>query len=97
MCRKCSFYSFLYFTEMCTLGLILLISNLKIRIDIKNKKSHLHNNSLFLLYNVTLMGKTKKKCYRCDITKILILIVFSDNKVTHAYTETVYFIKYHLV
>lgn len=47
---------------MCIFGLILklLIFNLKIRIDIKNKKLYFYNNSLFLLYNVILMGKIKK-------------------------------------
>lgn len=84
---------------MCIFGLILklLIFNLKIRIDIKNKKLYFYNNSLFLLYNVILMGKIKKKCYRCDIIKILILIFFFDNKVIYVYIEIVYFIKYYLV
>lgn len=47
---------------MCIFGLILklLIFNLKIRIDIKNKKLYFYKNSLFLLYNVILMGKIKK-------------------------------------
>lgn len=47
---------------MFIFGLILklLIFNLKIRIDIKNKKLYFYNNSLFLLYNVILMGKIKK-------------------------------------
>lgn len=84
---------------MFIFGLILklLIFNLKIRIDIKNKKLYFYNNSLFLLYNVILMGKIKKKWYRCDIIKILILIFFFDNKVIYVYIEIVYFIKYYLV
>lgn len=47
---------------MFIFGLILklLIFNLKIRIDIKNKKLYFYKNSLFLLYNVILMGKIKK-------------------------------------